>query len=58
MSDKSSQSPRALRDSTNDPEEFSKGDVQLGMTGPSKRDPVNEHAWEIQDDPDYKNLYL
>jgi hypothetical protein len=42
------QSPRALRDSTQDPLEHSKGEVQLGMNEPSKSgSPENAGAWKI-----------
>lgn len=42
MTDKRlTQSPRALRDSTNDPEAHAKGDVDLGMDQPRKE--VNEN---------------
>jgi hypothetical protein len=48
MADKRlTQSPRQIRDSTNDPEKFSKGDVQLEQTEPRKSGgPENEGAWE------------
>jgi len=47
MSD--SQSPRAKRDSTNDPEAFAIGEVQLGMNRPEKSGgPENEKAWQHQ----------
>jgi hypothetical protein len=36
--DRLTQSPRALRDSTNDPEKYSKGDVQIDMNEPRKSD--------------------
>jgi hypothetical protein len=48
MADKRlTQSPRAMRGSTNDPEAHSKGEVQLGMNSPKKDGgPENEGAWE------------
>jgi hypothetical protein len=42
-----SQSPRASRDSTNDPEKFAKGDVSLGMDDPEKND---QPGWDIKHD--------
>jgi hypothetical protein len=52
MADKRlTQSPRALRETTNDPEKYSKGDVQLGMKEPSRSgDPENRGAARIADD--------
>lgn len=45
MSD--SQSPRAKRSSTNDPEAFSKGSPQQGMNSPSTPDPAHKSVqWE------------
>jgi hypothetical protein len=54
-----SQSPRALRDSTEDPEQYAKGVVQLDMERPSKTDHANSgdsDPWQHQGD-EYKNLY-
>jgi hypothetical protein len=48
MADKRlTQSPRALRESTNDAEKYAKGEVQLNMNAPRKSGgPENEDAWE------------
>jgi hypothetical protein len=50
MARNSSQSPRALRDSTNT-ETYAKGDVQLGMTNPRKE--VNQFEPTETPDPLY-----
>jgi hypothetical protein len=50
---KSSQSPQAERGSSQDYEQFSKGEVQM----PTTKHDDNEHAWEIHDEPDYKPKY-
>jgi hypothetical protein len=44
------QSPRALRSSTEDPERFTKGDVNFeNFRSPdSKSDPMNAGAWKHQ----------
>jgi hypothetical protein len=47
MSENSSQSPRALRASTENAEKYSQGEVQLGMTAPKKSGGAeNEGAWQ------------
>lgn len=53
MAEKSrlSQSPRALRDSTENPDKHAKGSVPRGWNDPEpKHDPVNDHAWTIRGD--------
>jgi hypothetical protein len=48
--DRLTQSPRALRDSTNDPEKHSHGSVQTTQREPSRRDGINDGAWKHQGD--------
>lgn len=44
-----SQSPRASRDSTNDPEKHALGDVKLDMNDPEEDGgPENADAWQHQ----------
>lgn len=62
MAEKSrlTQSPRALRDSTDDPEKHAKGEVQLGMERPRKTDDANSgdsDPWKHQGET-YRNLYF
>ena len=55
--DRTSQSPRARRSSTNGPLEFSKGEVQQGMGNPSKQggDANADVEW---DNASYNKPYL
>ena len=55
--DRSSQSPRARRASTNDPLEFSKGEVQQGMRNPSKQG-GDANAGVGWDNASYNKPYL
>ena len=54
MARKSSQSPQANRGSAQSYEKFQKSEVNMPTTS---KDPINQHAFEIDEDPDYRPLY-